>query len=172
MLIYKWSPGTGDHKNKLRQNYVLEININHCSRWTQERSFAACLLKHIHKPRHCLLSNLTSQVLFLLQYVSFAAIKIWSPLLIYTRAILPPPGTAKNPAETGVPICTLHNQCARKRPWRKTQLRLTPVNWGMHKVNKAKQKPPDENYAATSRQALTTVKKEFGFRGPRLCEII
>lgn len=66
----------------------------------------------------------------------------------------------------------LHNQSARKWAWHKMQLRLTALNRGMHKVNKAKQKPSNEIHAATSRQALITVKKEFGFHGPRLCESI
>lgn len=112
VLIYKWSPGTGYHKNKLHQNYVLEINISHWSRWTWENSFAACFLKCIHKAHRRLLSNLSSQTLFLLPHVSLTAMWIWGLLLIYTKTALPHSGRARTSAETWAPSCFAHQGCS------------------------------------------------------------
>ena len=76
VLIYKWSPGTGYHKNKPHQNYTLGELL--CS----------LLFKMHAKARHRLLSNFSSQILLLLHYVSLWAVKIWSLILTYTKATL------------------------------------------------------------------------------------
>lgn len=105
VLIYKWSLGTGYHKNKLYQNYVLEINTSHGTKWTWENSFVACLLKYIHQAYHCLLFILTGEVLFLLQYLSLVAMKNWGWLLTCARTTLPYFGPAKTPRGG---TCVLH----------------------------------------------------------------
>lgn len=177
MLIYKWSPGTGYRKNKLHQNYMLEINISHWSRWTWENSFAACFLKCIHKAHHRLLSNLSGQILFSLHYVSLTATWIWGLLLIYTKTTLPHSGRAKTSAETWAPTCFAHQECSEvalaqnaAQAHKCLTRAFTRLNQGT--LPRAKQKHSNENHVVTSRKALITLRKKSGFQGLRLCKII